>query len=32
MVAVTRGLEGVGSVVTDGAAWLLDGDAVRVVR
>lgn len=31
-VAVTRGLEGVASVVTDGAAWLMDGDAVRVVR
>ena len=31
-VAVTRGLEGVGSVITDGAAWLMDGDAVRVVR
>ena len=31
-VAVTRGLDGVGSVITDGAAWLMDGDAVRVVR
>jgi multidrug efflux system membrane fusion protein len=31
-VAVTRGLEGVGSVITDGAAWLMDGDEVRVVR
>ncbi len=31
-VAVTRGLEGVDAVVTDGAAWLMDGDAVRVIR
>jgi len=31
-VAVTHGLDGVGSVITDGAAWLMDGDAVRVVR
>lgn len=32
VVAVTSGLEGVGSVVTDGAAWLSDGAEVRVVR
>jgi multidrug efflux system membrane fusion protein len=32
LVAVTKGLEGVGSVVTDGAAWLTDGDRVRVIR
>lgn len=31
-VAVAGGLEGVSSVVTDGAAWLADGDAVRVIR
>lgn len=31
-VAVRRGLEGVRAVVTDGAAWILDGDAVRVIR
>lgn len=31
-VAVTRGLDGIGSVITAGAAWLMDGDAVRVVR
>lgn len=32
VVAVTSGLEGVDSVVTDGAAWLSDGDEVRVIR
>lgn len=32
LVAVSRGLEGARSVVTDGAAWLTDGDAVRVIR
>jgi membrane fusion protein, multidrug efflux system len=31
-VAVTSGLENVASVVTDGAAWLDDGEAVRVIR
>jgi len=31
-VAVTRGLDKAETVVTDGAAWLMDGDAVRVVR
>ena len=31
-VALVSGLEGVNSVVTDGAAWLADGDAVRVVQ
>jgi RND family efflux transporter MFP subunit len=30
-VVVTHGLEGVAAVVTDGAAWLSDGDAVRVL-
>jgi multidrug efflux system membrane fusion protein len=31
-VAVTEGLEGGVSVVTEGAAWLVDGDEVRVIR
>jgi len=31
-VAVTSGLDGVETVLTDGAAWLRDGAAVRVVR
>jgi RND family efflux transporter MFP subunit len=31
-VALLSGLEGVRAVVTDGAAWLADGDAVRVVQ
>jgi RND family efflux transporter MFP subunit len=31
LVAVTSGLEDVASVVTDGASWLEDGQAVRVV-
>jgi RND family efflux transporter MFP subunit len=31
-VIVAGGLEGVTSVVTDGAAWLNDGDIVQVVR
>jgi RND family efflux transporter MFP subunit len=30
-VAVTSGLDGADAVVTEGAAWLDDGDAVRVV-
>lgn len=30
-IAVTQGLEGVQRIVTDGAAWLQDGAAVRVV-
>jgi membrane fusion protein, multidrug efflux system len=30
-IAVTEGLEGVERIVTDGAAWLQDGAAVRVV-
>lgn len=32
LVAVTAGLDGVRSVVTDGAAWLSDRDVVRVIR
>jgi hypothetical protein len=31
-VAVLDGLEGVATVLTDGAAWLDDGAAVRVIR
>jgi multidrug efflux pump subunit AcrA (membrane-fusion protein) len=32
VVAVTSGLDGVAAVVTDGGAWLSDGEAVRVIR
>lgn len=31
-VAVPQGLEGVEAVVSEGAAWLMDGDRVRVIR
>jgi hypothetical protein len=30
-IAITQGLEGVQMVVTDGAAYLADGDSVRIV-
>ncbi len=31
-VAVTAGLEDASAVITDGAAWLMDGDPVRVIQ